>query len=175
MLRCVAASELNCVELCCPGLQEIVISLHMRHDSSMCDVFRLHITCLIYLCAEFVDSITVIGTFCSACCSVLQCVAVCCIVLHCVAVCCSRLQCAAVCVAVCCSVLHRVAACCSMLQCVAACGIVLQCVNRFQLSCIMPQINIKNACNTLQHTAIHCNTRQHTATHCNTLQHTAAY
>ena len=35
--------------------------------------------------------------YATACCSVLQCVAVCCSVLQCVAVCCSVLQCVAVC------------------------------------------------------------------------------
>ena len=56
--------------------------------------------------------------FLSACCSVLQCIAVCCSVLQCIAVCYSVLQC----VAACCSVLHSVAVCCSV------CSSVLQCV-----------------------------------------------
>jgi len=111
----------------------------------MCDEFHWYIACLIYRCAEIVDLKTVLVTLqlkcCSACCSVLQCITVCCIVLQCVAV------------------------CCGVLQCVAACGSVLQCVDRFQLSCIMPQINIRDACNTRQYTATHGNTLQHTATH----------
>jgi len=94
------------------------------------------------------------GSRSSACCSVLQCVAVCYIELlwgvgwfwKCAAVWlpslhrnlkpsrrgvksmssarCSVLQC----VAVCCSVLQCVAVCCSLLQCVAVCCSVLQCV-----------------------------------------------
>ena len=63
-------------------------------------------------------------TWASACCSVLQCVAVCCSVLQCVAVCCNVLQC----VAVCGSVLQCVAVCCSVMQCVAVCCSVWQCV-----------------------------------------------
>jgi len=50
---------------------------------------------------------SVLNVSSSACCSVLQCVAVCCSVLQCVAVCCSVLQC----VAVCCSVLKSANEC----------------------------------------------------------------
>jgi len=35
--------------------------------------------------------------------------------------------------------------------------------------------NVRQHCNTLQHTATHCNTLQHAAAHCSTLQHTAAH
>jgi len=78
--------------------------------------------------------------FFTACCSVLQCVAVRYTVLQ--------------CVAVCCSVLQRVAV--SQQRCLTASAVEISAGSLVFLHC-----------NTLQHTATHCNTLQHTATHCN--------
>jgi len=100
------------------------------------------------------------GLYLSACCSVLQCVAVCCSVLQCVAVCCRKdnntllMVPISLCVAVCYSVLPCVAVCCRglPLQRIAMCCRVLKCITMY--------------CSVLQCVAVRCSVVQCVAVCC---------
>ena len=184
VLQC-DASVMQC--LCCSVLQCMVAA------SQFCRYTYSTVSLLL----KFSCHVTIELTF-SACCNVLQCVAVCCSAFHasqCVAVCCSVLQCIAVCysvlqcvtmcysvlqcVAVRCSVLQCVAVCCSVLQCVAVCCSVLQCVAGVAVCCSdctdswPAHVCMRLMCE--HNSFMRCNTLQHTATLYNTSQCTATH